>query len=110
MKNIPQESLFELTAIPSKYIPNGYLGECDMEARQQRGLEIAATANIVRKGAAWIVPSQSSAKRYTVCLDPRDPYCSCPDHGEGGFRASPISSLRLMTLCEKGRIITSLFF
>lgn len=61
-----------------------------MDARQQRGLEIAATANIVRKGAAWIVPSQSSAKRYTVCLDPHDPYCSCPDHETRGIKCKHI--------------------
>lgn len=59
-RDIPQ--LFDdlvLTSIPNRYIPNGYRGERDMEARQQRGLELAATADIVRKGGAWLVPSQS---------------------------------------------------
>ena len=43
------------------------------DPRQQRGLEIAATANIVRKGGAWLVPSQSGKGRYTVCPDPTNP-------------------------------------
>ena len=38
--------------------------------RQQRGLEIAATAKIAEKGRAWLVPSQTGKGRYTVCLDP----------------------------------------
>jgi transposase len=60
------------------------------DPRQQRGLEIAATANIMRKGSAWLVPSQSGKGRYTVCLDPSEPYCSCPDHEEGGFKCKHI--------------------
>ena len=61
-----------------------------MEARQQRGLEIAATTNIVRKGGAWMVPSQSGKGRYTVCLDPHDPHCSCPDHETRGVKCKHI--------------------
>jgi Transposase DDE domain len=61
-----------------------------MEARQQRGLEIAATTNIVQKGGAWIVPSQSGKGRYTVCLDPHDPHCSCPDHETRGVKCKHI--------------------
>jgi transposase len=60
------------------------------DPRQQRGLVIAATANIVRKGSAWLVPSQSGKGRYTVCLDPAEPFCSCPDHEEGGFKCKHI--------------------
>jgi len=60
------------------------------DPRQQRGLEIAATANIVRKGGAWLVPSQSGKGRYTVCLDPSEPFCNCPDHEEGGFKCKHI--------------------
>src|ERR1051325_9934831 len=41
-----------------------------LEARQERGFEIAATAKIAKKGGAWLVPSQSGKGRYTVCLDP----------------------------------------
>jgi hypothetical protein len=54
--------------------------------RQHKGLEIAATAKIAKKGGAWLVPSQSGKGRYTVCLDPKGPHCSCPDHEEGGHK------------------------
>ncbi|MEA2571372.1 MAG: hypothetical protein QOI24_3373 [Acidobacteriota bacterium] len=49
------------------------------EPRQQRGLEIAATLNIQRKGDAWIVPSQTLVGRYTVTRDEQGFRCSCPD-------------------------------
>ena len=58
--------------------------------RQQRGLEIAATAKIAKKGGAWLVPSQSGKGRYTVCLDPTEPHCSCPDHEDGGHKCKHI--------------------
>lgn len=61
-----------------------------MEARQQRGLEIAATTNIVRKGDAWMVPSQSGKGPYTVCLTPHNPHCSCPDHETRGVKCKYI--------------------
>jgi transposase len=51
-----------------------------MDARQQKGLEIAATLNIVRKGDDWSVPSQSIQKRYTVTRDGETFACSCPDY------------------------------
>src|SRR5215208_7435684 len=50
------------------------------DARRQRGLEIAATANIVRKGNAWSVPSQSLNGRYTVLKAGDELRCSCPDY------------------------------
>jgi transposase len=51
-----------------------------MDTRQQRGLEIAATTKIVKKGNAWVVPSQSLNGRYTVTLSEDGYQCSCPDH------------------------------
>lgn len=56
------------------------------EPRQQRGLEIAATAKIERKGGAWLVPSQSGKGRYTVIPHDETPHCSCPDHEDGGHK------------------------
>jgi transposase len=50
-----------------------------LDGRQQRGLAIAATARIERKGRTFSVPSQSMAKRYTV-IHGRDGFaCTCPD-------------------------------
>ncbi len=51
-----------------------------MDARQQRGNEIATQAKIQRRGSLWLVPSTSSGKRYTVNMDAATPHCTCPDH------------------------------
>ena len=51
-----------------------------MDARKQRGLEIAATKRITRVGDVWSVPSQSGSGKYTVRPKGEKPYCSCPDH------------------------------
>jgi transposase len=48
-----------------------------MEARQQRGLEIAATTKIRRYGDRWQVPSQTGNGFYMV--DTEHEKCSCPD-------------------------------
>jgi transposase len=55
-----------------------------MNARQERGLAIAATQKLVQKGKVWLVPSQSGRGKYTVCPDSENPFCSCPDHEETG--------------------------
>jgi transposase len=55
-----------------------------MDAREQRGLVIAALCKLDRKGAIWSVPSQTDTnKRYAV--DPQLKTCTCPDHQEAGF-------------------------
>jgi transposase len=52
-----------------------------MDAREQRGLEIAATVRLRRKGSVWAVPSQTGkGMNYTVDLNGDIPTCSCPDH------------------------------
>ena len=50
------------------------------DGRRQRGLEIAATARIARKGNTWSVPSQSLNARYTVTKAGDELRCSCPDY------------------------------
>lgn len=56
-----------------------------MDAREQRGLVIAALCKIGRQDDRWVVPSQSAGdKRYTV--DPAHQTCTCPDHQEAGFK------------------------
>src|ERR1700730_16509403 len=61
-----------------------------MDARTPCRLESAATANIIRKGDAWLVPSQSGKGRYTVCPDREDPHCTCPDHETRGVKCKHI--------------------
>jgi transposase len=51
-----------------------------MDAREERGKELAATAKIRQRGDVWIVPSHASGKKYTVNLDHGSPSCTCPDH------------------------------
>src|SRR5436305_325708 len=60
-----------------------------MNAREQRGLVIAATCKLEQKGRVWLVPSQSGNGRYGVVLSP-EPKCTCPDHLEGGFKCKHI--------------------
>jgi hypothetical protein len=52
--------------------------EASTNAREQRGLEIAAHATIEKRGDAWIVPSQSLKWRYTVTVGEDGYRCSCP--------------------------------
>lgn len=76
--------------------------------REQRGLVIAATCKIVRKGGAWLVPSQSTErKQYVVCLHDTDPVCTCPDCSENGNVCKHIVAARLVyqrTLFDDGSV------
>ncbi len=51
-----------------------------MDARQERGLVIAATSKIERNKLGWKVPSQSGNGTYIVNLDHGEPFCTCPDY------------------------------
>ena len=51
-----------------------------MNEREQRGLQLAATARITRNGNVWEVPSQTQNGRYTVSREDGEFRCSCPDH------------------------------
>jgi transposase len=51
-----------------------------IDGRKQRGLVIAATARIVRKGNTWTVPSQTLSGKYTVSHVGDELRCSCPDY------------------------------
>jgi transposase len=51
-----------------------------MDARQQRGLEIAAMSKITKRGnETWIVPSQSLNGKYAVTITAEGKQCTCPD-------------------------------
>ncbi len=51
-----------------------------MDARQERGLVIAATSKIEKNILGWKVPSQSGNGSYIVNLDHGTPFCTCPDY------------------------------
>jgi len=48
-----------------------------MEAREQKGLEIAAKSRLTREGNTWLVPSQAGKGKYVVDSDAKQ--CTCPD-------------------------------
>ncbi len=51
-----------------------------MDAREERGLVIAATSRIEQNKLGWKVPSQSGNGTYIVNLDHGEPFCTCPDY------------------------------
>src|SRR3954464_8297631 len=55
-----------------------------MDARESRGLVIAAMCKLNKTPDGWLVPSQSGERIYTVNLQTQT--CSCPDHQEAGFK------------------------
>jgi transposase len=55
-----------------------------MNAREERGLIIAALCKLNHTSFGWIVPSQSGDGLYTVDTDKQT--CTCPDHQEAGFK------------------------
>ncbi|MGH6767748.1 MAG: transposase [Xanthobacteraceae bacterium] len=75
--------------------------DVNLDPRQQRGLQIAATAKITKKGGAWLVPSQSGKGRYTVCPDPQSPHCNCPDHETRGGKCKHIIAVEYVLLRER---------
>lgn len=50
-----------------------------MDAREERGMQIAATCKIEKNKLGWKVPSQSGNGSYVVSLDGGEPFCTCPD-------------------------------
>ena len=52
-----------------------------MDEREQKGLMIAATSNIVKRGnETWIVPSQTAkGSKYAVTIAAEGKACTCPD-------------------------------
>ncbi|HEX8149947.1 MAG TPA: transposase [Pyrinomonadaceae bacterium] len=61
-----------------------------MNAREQRGLEIAAHSRLTRKGQTWLVPSQRGIKTYSVNIEGELPTCTCPDYKINGFKCKHI--------------------
>ena len=51
----------------------------DIDVREERGKQIAATCNIEKNKLGWKVPSQSGNGSYIVNLDHGTPFCTCPD-------------------------------
>ena len=72
-----------------------------VEARQQRGIEIADRLRITRVGDGWSVPSSSATRgdRYTVRLGV-DAKCTCPDHEIRGCKCKHIYAVEYVMRLE----------
>jgi len=56
------------------------MGRCiTVTSREVKGLQIAATSKLSRDDNNWLVPSQSSGKKYKVVYNDESPECTCPD-------------------------------
>lgn len=74
-----------------------------MNAREERGLVIAATQRLTQKGKVWLVPSQAgNGKKYTVCPDPDNPHCTCPDHEETGGKCKHLYAVEFTMRRDQG--------
>jgi len=51
-----------------------------MEARKQRGAQIAKAGGFRQRGHLWMVPSQSHAGKWVVDYTDGEPTCTCPDY------------------------------
>lgn len=71
-----------------------------MEARAARGLEIVSNQEITREGNVWIVPSQSSSKKYTVNLFIQT--CTCPDFADNRRKCKHIYAAEYALERESG--------
>ena len=81
-----------------------------MDAREQRGLVIAAKCRIKKNGDNWLVPSQSSGlpTRYSVYRDGDRFRCTCPDHEICGHNCKHIHAVKITIEreeCEDGAVI-----
>src|SRR5437588_903413 len=74
-----------------------------MNAREQRGLVIAATHKLTQKGKVWLVPSQSGRGKYTVLPDSETPFCSCPDFEDTGLPCKHIHAVRFTVTREQAK-------
>jgi hypothetical protein len=75
--------------------------QLELYEREQRGLRIAATCKLTKKGQVWLVPSQSGHGRYTVSPDPESPHCSCPDHETRGLKCKHLFAVEFVMKREQ---------
>jgi len=72
----------------------------EQQAREQRGLVIAATAKLQKSddGHRWFVPSQTDGcpNTYTVKPDPAHPHCTCPDFTARQLRCKHIYATEIV--------------
>jgi transposase len=72
-----------------------------MDAREQRGMELAATRTIRQKGGIWIVPSQAGNGSYRVNIMPKIASCTCPDFETRGTNCKHIYAAKFVIRREE---------
>jgi transposase len=85
-------------------------GDCFMDMRELKGLEIAARSRIDFKDGAWTVPSQSSNGTYRVILAPHGDTCTCEDFSLRQLPCKHILAARIVRerdFAGKGPIIST---
>ena len=76
-----------------------------LSERESKALAIATHTQLIRKpNNTWIVPSQSSAKTYTVNPDPESPFCDCPDFE---YRRARCKHVLAVEIVLKREIVTN---
>lgn len=73
-----------------------------MEAREARGLQLSLSSTITRVDNLWIVPSQTSARKYAVDLENNPPTCTCPDYETRHRECKHIFAVRCQLSREAG--------
>lgn len=72
-----------------------------MNAREERGLVIAALCKLNKTTDDWLVPSQSGEKVYRVNAQRQT--CTCPDHTEHGHKCKHLYAVEFTAKRETGR-------
>lgn len=75
---------------------------CVMEAREAKGLALAAAVQPHRQNNVYTVPSQSGGKTYTVDLAADPPTCTCPDYAERKCECKHIFAVKFARERESG--------
>ena len=71
-----------------------------MNAREQKGLEIAAHGEVVQQDGEWIVPSQNGSGQYRVNPAPESPHCTCPDYELRKLKCKHIFAVEYTVMAE----------
>src|SRR5947209_7908151 len=74
-----------------------------MNGKKNRGLAIAAHAEITRQGNFWIVPSQTRLCNYTVDLFQNT--CTCPDFKENAGKCKHLYAVEFQLRRESGDVL-----
>ncbi len=70
-----------------------------MDGRELRGLEIAESGRVTKRGDIWLVPSQSGSGRYSVCFEAGNYYCNCRDHETHAGKCKHIWAVEHLARC-----------